>query len=135
MTREVKPYALMMGVPARQVGWWSAWGGAYRSPSGGERKLDLSAYQCGLPPTGWLTHLRGDNRFFQITDMIRQSSISFACRQEAHPDDRLSPHRKDSTSIIKFGYLCVAFAEHRFDDRLPWKCEWIADLSITHSSR
>lgn len=26
VTRDVKPYALMMGVPARQVGWWSAWG-------------------------------------------------------------------------------------------------------------
>ena len=26
VTRDVKPYALMMGVPARQVGWWSSWG-------------------------------------------------------------------------------------------------------------
>ncbi|CRY91246.1 lipopolysaccharides biosynthesis acetyltransferase [Synechococcus sp. WH 8103] len=26
VTSDVKPFALMMGVPARQVGWWSAWG-------------------------------------------------------------------------------------------------------------
>jgi UDP-2-acetamido-3-amino-2,3-dideoxy-glucuronate N-acetyltransferase len=26
VTRDVKSFALMMGVPARQVGWWSAWG-------------------------------------------------------------------------------------------------------------
>ena len=32
VTREVKPYALMMGVPARQVGWWSAWGGERIDP-------------------------------------------------------------------------------------------------------
>ena len=26
VTTDVKPFALVMGVPARQVGWWSAWG-------------------------------------------------------------------------------------------------------------
>ena len=26
VTSDVKPFALIMGVPGRQVGWWSAWG-------------------------------------------------------------------------------------------------------------
>jgi len=52
VTRDVKPYALMMGVPARQVGWWSAWG----------ERIDLPLVGTGswtCPHTGDLYALNG----------------------------------------------------------------------------
>jgi len=36
ITRDVKPFALMMGVPARQVGWMSAYGERIPLPLGGD---------------------------------------------------------------------------------------------------
>lgn len=53
VTRDVKPYALMMGVPARQVGWWSAWG----------ERIDLPLVGSGnwtCPHTGMTYTLDGD---------------------------------------------------------------------------
>jgi len=51
VTKDVKPFALVMGVPAKQVGWWSAWG----------EKIDLPL--CGdgdwtCPHTGNLYTLK-----------------------------------------------------------------------------
>ena len=54
VTRDVKPYALMMGVPARQVGWWSSWG----------ERIDLPLVGTGswiCPHTGETYTLHGDN--------------------------------------------------------------------------
>ncbi|MFM9103481.1 MAG: hypothetical protein ACKOPS_19980, partial [Cyanobium sp.] len=53
VTRDVKPYALMMGVPARQVGWWSAWGERIPLPLSGQ-----GSWLC--PHTGELYRLVGD---------------------------------------------------------------------------
>jgi UDP-2-acetamido-3-amino-2,3-dideoxy-glucuronate N-acetyltransferase len=53
VTRDVKPYALMMGVPARQVGWWSAWG----------EKIPLPLKGCGrwtCPRTGAVYQLEDE---------------------------------------------------------------------------
>ena len=41
VNRDVKPFALMVGVPARQVGWMSAFGEQVESPSG-RRIVDMS---------------------------------------------------------------------------------------------
>lgn len=53
VTRDVKPFALMMGVPARQRGWWSAWGERIDLPLQGE-----GSWTC--PHTGVLYRLEGD---------------------------------------------------------------------------
>jgi UDP-2-acetamido-3-amino-2,3-dideoxy-glucuronate N-acetyltransferase len=53
VTRDVKPYALMMGVPARQVGWWSSWG----------ERIDLPLVGSGIwtcPHTQSVYYLHGD---------------------------------------------------------------------------
>lgn len=53
VTRDVKPYALMMGVPARQVGWWSEWG----------ERIPLPLRGCGrwtCPRTGVVYQLSDD---------------------------------------------------------------------------
>jgi UDP-2-acetamido-3-amino-2,3-dideoxy-glucuronate N-acetyltransferase len=53
VTRDVKPYALMMGVPARQVGWWSSWG----------ERIDLPLVGSGswtCPHTRSVYYLHGD---------------------------------------------------------------------------
>jgi len=53
VTRDVKPYALMMGVPARQVGWWSAWGERIGLPLVG-----TGSWTC--PHTDCVYYLEGD---------------------------------------------------------------------------
>ena len=53
VTSDVKPYALMMGVPARHVGWWSAWG----------ERIDLPLVGTGswtCPHTRFVYYLNGD---------------------------------------------------------------------------
>ena len=62
VTRDVKPYALMMGVPARQVGWWSAWG----------ERIDLPLVGSGswtCPHTGETYILEGDT----VSSDLRQN--------------------------------------------------------------
>jgi UDP-2-acetamido-3-amino-2,3-dideoxy-glucuronate N-acetyltransferase len=57
VTRDVKPYALMAGVPARQIGWMSAHG----------ERLDLPVTGSGeaaCPATG--VHYRLDNGLIQV---------------------------------------------------------------------
>lgn len=53
VTRDVKPYALMLGAPARQVGWWSAWGERIPLPLRG-----CGSWTCGK--TGEVYELNGD---------------------------------------------------------------------------
>ena len=54
VNRDVKPYALMVGVPARQVGWMSAYGERVELPLKGEGFWDC-------PHTGDRYCLRGDH--------------------------------------------------------------------------
>jgi UDP-2-acetamido-3-amino-2,3-dideoxy-glucuronate N-acetyltransferase len=54
VTKDVKPYALMVGVPARQIGWMSRYGEQVPLPVIGEGK-----YIC--PNTGTVYRLRGDS--------------------------------------------------------------------------
>lgn len=53
INRDVKPYALMAGVPARQIGWMSAYGEKMKLPLSGEGK-----FVC--PHTSDIYYLRGD---------------------------------------------------------------------------
>lgn len=53
VNRDVKPYALMVGVPARQIGWMSEYGEQIPLPVKGE-----GSYTC--PYTGQIYELRGD---------------------------------------------------------------------------
>ena len=53
VTRDVNPFALMMGVPARQVGWWSAWGERIPLPLKGSGR-----WAC--PRTGVVYQLDGE---------------------------------------------------------------------------
>ena len=52
VNHDVKPYALMVGVPARQIGWMSEYGERLDLPLTGEA-------QACCPHTGRLYHLRG----------------------------------------------------------------------------
>lgn len=54
VNKDVKPYALMVGVPARQVGWMSEYGEQINLPLQGE-----GAYRC--PQTGDAYRLEGDS--------------------------------------------------------------------------
>lgn len=54
INRDVKPYALMVGVPAKQIGWMSAYGEQIELPLVGE-----GVYQC--PHTGVRYQLRGES--------------------------------------------------------------------------
>ena len=54
VTADIKPFALVVGVPARQVGWWSAWG----------ERIDLPLVGTGTwfcSHTGDIYNLMGDN--------------------------------------------------------------------------
>jgi UDP-2-acetamido-3-amino-2,3-dideoxy-glucuronate N-acetyltransferase len=62
VNRDVKPFALMMGVPARKVGWVSAYGERAELPSLGE-----GSWSC--PQTGDRYELAGD----QLTYHAQQS--------------------------------------------------------------
>ena len=53
ITKHVKPYALMAGVPAKQIGWMSQYGERIPLPLQGE-----GSYIC--PHTGQVYHLAGD---------------------------------------------------------------------------
>jgi UDP-2-acetamido-3-amino-2,3-dideoxy-glucuronate N-acetyltransferase len=53
ITRNVKPYALMAGVPAKQIGWMSQYGEQINLPLEGE-----GSYTC--PHTGQSYYLQGD---------------------------------------------------------------------------
>ena len=53
VNKDVKPYALMVGVPARQIGWMSEYGEQIPLPLEG-----AGEYQC--PHTGTLYRLNGD---------------------------------------------------------------------------
>ena len=53
VNKDVKPYALMVGVPARQIGWMSEYGEQIPLPVEG-----TGEYQC--PHTGTLYRLNGD---------------------------------------------------------------------------
>jgi UDP-2-acetamido-3-amino-2,3-dideoxy-glucuronate N-acetyltransferase len=66
VTGDVKPYALMMGVPARQVGWWSAWGERIPLPLSGEGR-----WIC--PQTGAVYQLN-DDRLNCVDSMAPLSS-------------------------------------------------------------
>jgi UDP-2-acetamido-3-amino-2,3-dideoxy-glucuronate N-acetyltransferase len=59
VTKNVKPYALMAGVPAKQTGWMSQYGEKIPLPLAGE-----SGYDC--PHTGQRYQLLGD----QLTEVI-----------------------------------------------------------------
>lgn len=62
VTRDVKPYALMMGTPARQVGWWSSWG----------ERIDLPLVGAGswvCPHTGETYTLNGDTLDCHISEV------------------------------------------------------------------
>jgi UDP-2-acetamido-3-amino-2,3-dideoxy-glucuronate N-acetyltransferase len=54
INKDVKPYALMVGVPARQIGWMSEHGEQIDLPLKGQ-----GAYQC--PHTGGLYVLKGEH--------------------------------------------------------------------------
>jgi UDP-2-acetamido-3-amino-2,3-dideoxy-glucuronate N-acetyltransferase len=53
INKDVKPYALMVGVPAKQIGWMSEFGDQIPLPLAGEGQ-----YEC--PHTGRLYELSGD---------------------------------------------------------------------------
>jgi UDP-2-acetamido-3-amino-2,3-dideoxy-glucuronate N-acetyltransferase len=54
INKDVRPYALMVGVPARQVGWMSEYGEQIDLPLNGQ-----GTYQC--PHTGSLYILKGEH--------------------------------------------------------------------------
>jgi UDP-2-acetamido-3-amino-2,3-dideoxy-glucuronate N-acetyltransferase len=52
INQDVKPYALMVGVPAKQVGWMSAFGEKLDLPVTAPVKEDTCAVECVCPHTG-----------------------------------------------------------------------------------
>ncbi|KZZ64366.1 serine acetyltransferase [Oleiphilus sp. HI0130] len=52
INQDVKPYALMVGVPAKQVGWMSAFGEKLDLPVTARLKDDSGAIECVCPHTG-----------------------------------------------------------------------------------
>ena len=56
MTSDVKPFALVVGVPAKQIGWMTKHGERVDLPLAGEGR-----YEC--PQTGELYELRDDQLF------------------------------------------------------------------------
>ena len=61
INRDVKPFALMVGVPARQVGWMSAFGERVQLPLAGS-----GSWTC--PHTGDRYELDGDDLTHQPID-------------------------------------------------------------------
>lgn len=59
VNRDVKPYALMLGVPARQAGWMSNYGERLPLPLKGQGK-----YECKKTKT--IFCLRGENLFVKV---------------------------------------------------------------------
>jgi UDP-2-acetamido-3-amino-2,3-dideoxy-glucuronate N-acetyltransferase len=57
VNKDVKPYALMVGVPAKQIGWMSQYGEQIPLPTTGE-----GLYTC--PHTGHKYELKGDSLMF-----------------------------------------------------------------------
>lgn len=65
VNRPVKPYSLMVGVPAHQIGWMSRFGERLDLPIEGEG-------QCVCPHTGDLYELHGD----QLRNTIKENMIA-----------------------------------------------------------
>ena len=66
VNRDVKPFALMVGVPARQVGWMSRFGERLNLPLSGVKS-------CNCPHTGDRYHLNGDLLSHQFSDTEGES--------------------------------------------------------------
>src|SRR3546814_12426318 len=77
VTGDVPDFALVVGVPARQIGWMSAYGERLELPLAGEASV-----QC--PNDGSHYHLRGDRVTRESTD---NCSIIVRARMDACPPD------------------------------------------------